>query len=69
MAAGKTHEVVFIRAPIGSTARAESLLPAVRADHVGMRVTRSTVFRLALLRGLSELERAAVSSGSREVTS
>ena len=49
-------EVLFCRLPEGTNGRADALLPLVRSQHVGLRVTRSTVLRVALLRGLDEME-------------
>lgn len=62
---GAPKDVAFIRVPPGTTARAEALRPLVaRAYPVLVRVTRSMVFRVALLRALDEMERTATGPGS-----
>jgi len=56
--AGTNEEQVVVRVPAGTTKRAEALAGPLAADPTreGLRVTRSTVLRIAIIRGLKSLE-------------
>lgn len=65
-----TMGTLTFRPPADLVARADALVPALDADpeiHAHGRVSRSTVIRLALLRGLASLE-AEYTTASRKGT-
>jgi hypothetical protein len=50
---------VVIRVPANTVSRAKALVRPLAQEHAGLRVAWSTVLRMALLRGLEDMEAEA----------